>query len=146
MFLIKKLNYLVITIVLAVSFVSFSASMASTAEAANVLKRVCDNAKSKNPGKNPAVCEDNAPGPGAAGDPLLGPDGIIASIINIISIIVGIAAVIMIIIGGFKFVTSGSNPQEVEKAREIIIYAIVGLIVVAIAQTIVRFVLQRLFA
>jgi hypothetical protein len=146
MFFADKFKYFTVAIVMVFSFVSFMAVASDTVQAANVLKRVCDNASNKNPGKNPSVCADNAPAPGAGGDPLIGPNGIIASIINIISLIVGIVAVIMIILGGFRFVTSGSNPQEVSKAREIIIYAIVGLIVVALAQTMVRFVLQRLFA
>lgn len=67
---------------------------------------------------------------------------IIAAIINILSIIVGIAAVIMIIIAGLKYVTSGGDTSSIASAKNTLIYAVVGLIVTAFAQFIVRFVLQ----
>ena len=67
----------------------------------------------------------------------------IATIINILSAAVGVVAVIMIIIGGFRFVTSSGNPETAKSARNTITYAIIGLIVVALAQIIVHFVLYR---
>ncbi len=71
-------------------------------------------------------------------------DGIITTVINIISIVVGIVAVIMIIIGGFKYITSNGDSGAVSGAKNTILYAIVGLVVVALAQIIVRFVVNRL--
>lgn len=67
----------------------------------------------------------------------------IRTVINILSAVGGIIAVIMIIIGGFKFLTAGGDSNSVSSARNTIIYAIVGLIVIAFAQVIVRFVLQK---
>lgn len=66
---------------------------------------------------------------------------LIAKIINIISVIVGAVAVIMIIWGGFRYVTSAGNDSSVSAAKNTILYAIIGLIIVALAQLIVRFVL-----
>lgn len=71
-------------------------------------------------------------------------DSIITTVINIISIVVGIVAVIMIIIGGFKYITSNGDSGAVSGAKNTILYAIVGLVVVALAQIIVRFVVNRL--
>ena len=68
---------------------------------------------------------------------------LIANIVNIISIIVGIIAVIMIIIGALRFITSGGDSGKVASARSTIIYAIVGLVIVALAQFIVKFVLAK---
>lgn len=68
---------------------------------------------------------------------------LIQSIVNLLTIIVGIIAVIMIIIYGLKFVTSGGDSNSISSARNGVIYAIVGLIVVALAQIIVRFVINR---
>ncbi len=68
---------------------------------------------------------------------------IITTIINILSVVVGIVAVIMIIVGGFKFITSGGDSGKVTSARNTIIYAIIGLIIVALAQIIVKFVLTK---
>lgn len=62
-------------------------------------------------------------------------------IINIFSIIVGIVAVIMIIYGGFRYITSGGESGRVGNAKNTLIYAIIGLIVVALSQFLVHFVL-----
>lgn len=72
------------------------------------------------------------------------PEKIVATIVNILSVVVGVIAVIMIIIAGFKFVTSGGDSTAVSSARNTIIYAAVGLIIVALAQIIVHFVLNRI--
>lgn len=68
---------------------------------------------------------------------------IIAKVINIFSVIVGIIAVIMIIVGGFFYITSGGKQESVQKAKNTILYAIIGLVIVALAQVIVKFVLQK---
>jgi hypothetical protein len=68
---------------------------------------------------------------------------IIGLVVNILSTIVGIVAVIMIIIGGFKYVTSGGDSSSISSAKQTILYAIVGLIIVAMAQMITGFVLGR---
>lgn len=70
--------------------------------------------------------------------------GAIKLTITILSIIVGIAAVIMIIIAGLSFITANGDPQAIAKARGSIIYALVGIVIVALAQTLVAFVLNRL--
>ena len=68
---------------------------------------------------------------------------LLAKIINIISVIVGVVAVIMIIFGGFRYITSGGSPEKVTGAKNTILYGIIGLIIVALAQVIVRFVLKQ---
>ncbi len=69
--------------------------------------------------------------------------GIIKTIINIVSVIVGVVAVIMIVFGGLKYITSGGDSSNVSSAKNTIIYAIIGLVIVALAQFIVRFVLDK---
>lgn len=64
-------------------------------------------------------------------------------IVNIISILVGVVAVIMIIFGGFRYIVSGGSAEKVTAAKNTILYGIVGLIIVALAQVIVRFVLRE---
>jgi hypothetical protein len=49
----------------------------------------------------------------------------------------------MIILGGFKYITSGGDTGNVTGAKNTILYAIVGLVIVALAQIIVRFVLDK---
>lgn len=62
--------------------------------------------------------------------------------VNILSLIVGIIAVIMIIYGGLRYITSGGDSGSVGNAKNTLIYAIIGLIIVALAQVIVHFVLN----
>ncbi|MBX4190707.1 pilin [Candidatus Saccharibacteria bacterium] len=69
---------------------------------------------------------------------------IVHTIINLLTAIVGIVAVIMIIIGGFRYITSGGNDTSVTAAKNTILYAIIGLVVVALAQVLVRFTLSKL--
>lgn len=71
---------------------------------------------------------------------------IVTTIINIFSIIVGIVAVIMIIYGGFKYITSGGDSGNITSAKNTIVYAIIGLVVVALAQFIVQFVLEKVIS
>ena len=73
-------------------------------------------------------------------------DDAITAVVNVLSMIVGVVSVVMIIVGGFKFVTSGGDPAATKSAKNTILYAVVGLIVVAVAQSIVWFVLQSAVA
>ncbi len=68
---------------------------------------------------------------------------LIATVINVFSFVVGVVAVIMIIIGGFRYITSGGDSASVSAAKNTILYAIIGLVIVAFAQFIVHFVLSR---
>ena len=67
-----------------------------------------------------------------------GLDKTVANVVNLISIIIGIIAVIMILVNGARFITSGGDANKVNSARNGILYALIGLIVVAVAQFIVR--------
>lgn len=67
----------------------------------------------------------------------------IARGLNLFSAIVGIIAVVMIIVGGIQYITSGGDSGNVTKAKNTILYAVIGLVVVALAQIIVKFVLGR---
>ncbi len=70
-------------------------------------------------------------------------NGVINRVVNLFSVIVGIAAVIMIIVGGFLYVTSGGDSSKLTNAKHTIVYALIGLVIAALAQIIVRFVLDQ---
>lgn len=65
---------------------------------------------------------------------------LVRRVINVLSIIVGAVSVIMIIIGGFRYIISGGDSAGVSAAKNTILYAIVGLVIVLFAQVIIRFV------
>lgn len=71
-------------------------------------------------------------------------NSIIRKFVNLLSAIVGVVAVIMIIVGGFRYITSGGNDTSITSAKNTILYAIIGLIIVALAQIIVHFVLHNI--
>ena len=70
-------------------------------------------------------------------------NNLIQKIINVFSIVVGAVSVIMIIIGGFRYIISGGDSSGVSGAKNTILYAVVGLVIVIFAQVIVRFVLAN---
>jgi hypothetical protein len=67
----------------------------------------------------------------------------VRTIVNTLSLFAGAIAVIMIIIGGFRYITSGGKEEGVKSAKNTILYAIIGLVVVGLAQIIVHFVLNN---
>ncbi len=66
------------------------------------------------------------------------------TVINIMSIVIGAVAIIMIIVGAFKFLTAAGDSNNVASARNTIIYALVGLVIAALAQILVHFVLTNI--
>lgn len=64
-------------------------------------------------------------------------------IINTMLYVLGILAVIMIIFGGIRYVTSTGDASRVKGAKDTITYAVVGLIVAVLAYAIVNFVITR---
>jgi hypothetical protein len=77
-------------------------------------------------------------------DPISGNNGILIKATRIIATVTGIVAVIMLIIGGFRYVSSGGDASKVASAKNTIIYAIVGVAIAISAGAIVTFVLGKL--
>lgn len=103
----------------------------------DVLSPVC-------PADSPAtLCQDNTNQP-VEGNSIYGPNGILTKAAKLISILAGVAAVILIIVGGIQYVISSGDSTNVQNAKNTILYAIIGLIVALLAQAIIAFVLTRL--
>lgn len=68
---------------------------------------------------------------------------LVDDVINIFSWLVGSISIIMVIYGGFRYVTSGGNDSSISGAKNTIVYALIGLVIVALAQIIVHFVLSK---
>jgi lysylphosphatidylglycerol synthetase-like protein (DUF2156 family) len=90
-----------------------------------------------------AVCD--AIGSGAACDKASGTDvnKVIRTVINVFSTVIGVVAVIMIMVAGFKYVTSSGDSSKTASAKNTLIYALIGLLIVVLAQTIVKTVLSK---
>ncbi len=68
----------------------------------------------------------------------------LGSIFSTIFLIVGAVAVIFIIIAGIQYITSAGNPERAKRAKDTILYAIIGLVVALFATAIVNFVVGKL--
>ncbi len=68
--------------------------------------------------------------------------GVLKNVLEILSFVAGVAAFIVIIIAGLKYITSAGDTSAITSAKHTLIYAIVGLFVVAISQFIVNFVID----
>lgn len=68
----------------------------------------------------------------------------VTNILNTVYFWGAIIAVIVIVIAGFFFVTSQDNPQRVERARNAVLYAVIGLVVLMFAVFITNFVIEAI--
>jgi hypothetical protein len=68
---------------------------------------------------------------------------ILRVVLQLLSVIAAVIAVIMLIVSGFKFITSQGDAAGAASARNTLIYAIVGIVIVVFAQIIVKFVLKK---
>lgn len=119
--------------------------VAVSADTPNVQGSLCKGAKDlqiTDGATNPTVA-DNCPDSAGTAGSTDRVNKLLQQIINIFSVIVGVVAVIMIIVGGFRYITSGGASEKVTSAKNTILYALIGLIIVALAQVVVRFVLSK---
>lgn len=65
------------------------------------------------------------------------------NVIDTLFVVVGAIAVIIIIVGGIRYITSTGDATRIQKAKDTILYAVIGLIVVILARAIVGFVIGR---
>lgn len=68
---------------------------------------------------------------------------VIRTTLNVLTWIVGVAAVVVLIIAGFRYVVSGGSSSGVTGAKNMIIYALIGVVIALLAQVIVRFVVSN---
>jgi choline-glycine betaine transporter len=75
---------------------------------------------------------------------ILGPNGVLGRVVNILSIIGGIMAVITIMIAGTRIIVSAGDSATIASSRQAILYAVFGLIIILLSQIMVRFVISKL--
>ena len=73
---------------------------------------------------------------------LVGTDGTISNVVNSILYVAGIIAVVMLIFGGIRFMVSRGDKDKVQKAKNTVIYAIIGLVLVIFSYAIVNFIVS----
>lgn len=69
-------------------------------------------------------------------------DSIAQSITKLLLWIIGVVAVIMLVVGGLRYITSNGNPEQIKSAKNTVMYAIVGLVVAMMGYAIVTYVVS----
>lgn len=77
-------------------------------------------------------------------DPIAGPNGVLMKVTLIIATIAGVAAVIVIIISGIRYITANGDSNTASSARQAILNALIGLIIIATAASIITFVVSKI--
>ncbi len=82
----------------------------------------------------------------AGGCPTSAPklENTVTDVINAILYAIGILAVVMVIFGGVQYTTSGGDQAKVTKAKNTILYGIIGLVIAILAYAIVNFVISKI--
>lgn len=106
--------------------------------ACNVLNPACETANSS------TLCAENDKTQNQADNGIFGTNGIINKATNLLVMVIGVAAVIMIIVGGIQYTLSTGDPQKINTAKDLIIYAIVGMVIALVAKGIIAFVINQL--
>ena len=124
------------------SIVAASALFAVVSLVGNVSAGSCPQGSLRNDYTN-SISECNIAEDHAGSNNLM---GTINTIISVVLGVLGILAVAYIIYGGFMLTTATGDPVKIKKARETIMYGVIGLVVALLAFAIVNFVLTSVFS
>jgi hypothetical protein len=125
---------LILSIALLLGVIAAPLALSASVSAQDVFGGACDGA-----GKDSSVCQSRD-----TSNPIAGKNGLLYKTVRIISYIAGIAAVIVIIVGGLNYITSNGDTNKVNTGKDMIIYASIGLVVIVLAQSIITFIVNRI--
>jgi hypothetical protein len=127
--MIKNILLIGLMLFMAVGFFVSSPSGLVSAQAS----LACDGLSPNQTGGDCTSAPDNAPAV----------DSVLSDALDFLSLVAGGIAVLMMIIAGVKFATSQGDSGKVTSAKNTVVYAIIGLLIAALAQTIIYFVLDN---
>lgn len=138
--MIPKLKTCLLSLILVSMVALADAGAGASAARANPLDAACRGAADTS-----TVCQQ-ARTQQATDNPVSGPKGAINKAANIIAIIGIFGAIFMILIGGLFYITAAGHTDNVNKARERIINAVIGIGLIGLAWAVVRFVTDRILS
>lgn len=131
--MMQKIAISIVAVLSCLSLLFVVGSLPVLAAGGNAFNGInCRGAAAKSP-----VCGANG------SDPLAGKNGVIVRATRLVAIVAGFASVVIIIIGGINFTLSGGDSSKTTSARNTIINAAVGLVIIVLAQAIITFVVSR---
>lgn len=126
---------LIVSLCLVIGMAVFVAGIfPARSAAADVLSGACQG-----DGKNASVCQDRT-----TKNPLVGKNGLLSKAASIIAFVAGMVAVFVFLIGSVLYVMSGGDSGRLNTGREMIIYSLVGIVIIASAGSITVFIINRL--
>lgn len=109
-----------------------------TAHGIDLLNKSCQGASAQ----SSSFCKNVTQQAGE--DRIVGPNGIITRVTQVLIFVTGAISLIMVIIGGARYVFSAGDPNGTKQAKDTILYALIGLAIAIFSQVIVSFVLSKL--
>lgn len=73
------------------------------------------------------------------------PRSIVGSIINIALGFLGVIAVVIVIMGGFKWMTAGGNEEKVTEAKKLLGAGVIGIVIILAAWALANFILNSVY-
>jgi hypothetical protein len=137
----KRLRFLLVPLLIAGAMALALPAATASASLFNPFDTVCTQSSGGEPISGSVVCGENAKPHDA--NPISGTTGILLKVVNLILIMTAVASVIMIMIGGLRYILSAGDANKVSGAKDQILYAIIGLIVSLMARGILLFIINR---
>lgn len=113
----------------------------AAANAGPATNGTCENAN-----VNVAEGVDCARGEGARQNLFGGSGSLFKIVTDVLLFLIGAVSVIMLIIGGFRYVLSGGDSTQVTNAKNTILYSVVGIVIALLAYAIINFVVSSFIA
>jgi len=90
-----------------------------------------------------AVCDALGSAGGSCTRDANGVNSVLEVALTFLSGVAGFIAIIMLILSGLRFITSNGDPNTISSAKRSILYAVIGIVIVVLAQVIIRFVVVQ---
>lgn len=78
---------------------------------------------------------------GDVGIPKVGANAVLSGVLNIVYIVAGVVAVVVIVVSGLMYIASNGDSNRIQAAKNALLYSIIGLVVVVMAFAITGFVI-----
>jgi len=136
--MMKYLIIIIITVTATLLFGNAASHVQAAYDQTDPFQTVCKD----NP--HATVCKDKDAVQTQSDNRIYGNNGILMKATSIVRTAVGVASVIVLIIGGIKYITSGGDANAISSAKNTVFYAIIGLVIALVAQAIIYLVLSKL--
>ena len=130
--MMRRLKIVLTSLVLLLCLAPAVSVAAAPTTGTDVFHDVCQDPNAQ----SSAACQANG------SDPITGKNGLLYKVDRILALVASIAAVIMIIVGGLMYVTASGDAGKAKSARTVIVSAAIGLVVIAISQLFIAFIIS----